>query len=191
VSKPLKLTKQTVELRPSRIRREPVPVQKAPEPPSPQREVLGGIAGVTLFAVALAVLILGFSIATIFHDDPNAAAREAQFNQCYDAEGSNCVLDGDTAYVAGQKIEIAGLAAPKIEGAQCDDERTRGIAAAVRLASILNSGKVSVGPTVREPDGQLRTKIEVDGNDVGTAMVNAGVAREYGNTNGWCSSSAS
>ena len=187
VSKPLKLTKPTVELRPSRIRRQPVPVQKTPEPPSPEREVLGGIAGIALFAVALAVLIVGVSVATIFHADPGAAARAARFGQCYDAEGSNCVLDGDTIYLEGQRIEIAGLKAPKIQGAQCDQERSRGIDSAVRLADLLNSGKVTLGPSVREPDGQLRTKVEVGGNDVGTAMINAGMAREYGNTNGWCS----
>ena len=187
MSRPIKLTKKTVELAPgSRIRRQPVPVQKVPEPISPQQEVLGGIAGMTLFAIALAVLILGVSIATIVHVDPNAAARAAQFGQCYDAEGSNCVLDGDTIYVQGQRIDIAGLTAPKIQGAQCDGERTRGIDAAVRLASILNSGKVSVGPSVREPDGQLRQKVEVGGNDVATAMIGAGVARDYGNSNGWC-----
>ena len=188
MNKPLKLTKKPIELAPgSRIRRQPVPVQKAPEPPTPEREVLGGIAGITLFAVALAVLILGLSIATLFHEDPNAAARAAQFGQCYDAQGSNCVLDGDTIYVEGQKIEIAGLKAPKIQGAQCDEERTRGIDAAVRLASLLNSGKVSVGPSVREPDGQLRQKVEIGGNDVASAMIGAGVARDYGNSNGWCS----
>jgi len=222
VSKQWSPRKQTVQLAPSRIRRQPVPVQKAPEPPSPEREVLGGIAGITLFAVALAVLILGVSIATIIHTDPNAAARAARFSQCYDAEGSNCVLDGNTIYIQGQKIEIAGVAAPKIQGAQCDDERSncvldgntiyiqgqkieiagvaapkiqgaqcddersRGIDSAVRLADLLNSGKVTVGASVREPDGQLRTRVEVGGNDVATAMINAGMARAYGNTDGWC-----
>lgn len=186
MSKPLKLAKQTVELRPSRIRRQPVPVQKAPEPPSPEREVLGGIAGMAFFAVALAVLIVGVSIATIFHTDPGAAARAERFGQCYDAEGSNCVLDGDTIYVQGQKVLIAGVTAPKIQGAQCDDERTRGIDSAVRLADLLNSGQVSVGASVREPDGQMRTKVEVGGNDVGSAMIGAGLARAYGNSDGWC-----
>jgi len=187
VSKPLKLTKPTVELAPgSRIRKQPVPVQKTPEPPSPQREVLSGMAGIALFAVALAVLILGVSIATIFHDDPNAAARAARFSQCYDAEGSNCVLDGETIYVQGQKVLIAGVTAPKIQSARCDDERSRGIDSAVRLADLLNSGKVTVGPLVREPDGQVRNKVEVGGNDLATAMIGAGMARDYGSSGGWC-----
>ena len=189
MNRPLKLTKKKpVELAPgSRIRRQPPPVQKPLEPATPQQEVLGGIAGMVLFAIALAVLIVGLSVATIIHVDPNAAARAAQFGQCYDAEGSNCVLDGDTIYVDGRKVEIAGLVAPKIQGAQCDDERSRGIDAAVRLATLLNSGKVSVGPSARQPDGQLRQKVEVGGNDVALAMINAGVAHDTGNSYGWCS----
>jgi endonuclease YncB( thermonuclease family) len=186
VSKQWNPRKPTVQLAPSRIRREPAPVQKIPEPPSPQQEVLGGMAGVVLFAIALAILIVGVSVATIIHGDPGAAARAARFAQCYDAEGSNCVLDGDTISVEGQRIAIAGATAPRIQGAECDEERSRGIDAAVRLADLLNSGKVTVGATVREPDGQLRRKVEVDGNDVGVAMINAGMAHDYGSSDGWC-----
>ena len=179
--------KATVELAPgSRIRRQPVIVQKAPEPPSEQQEVIGGIAGILLFAIALAVLIVGVSVATIFHEDPAAAARAAQYGQCYNAAGDNCVLDGDTIYVAGQRVDIAGIAAPKIQGAKCDDERTRGIDSAVQLADLLNGGKVTLGPTVREPDGQVRRKVSVGSRDVGVAMINAGAAREYGDSSGWC-----
>ncbi|HEY8433196.1 MAG TPA: hypothetical protein VIK68_01145 [Sphingomicrobium sp.] len=180
--------KATVELAPgSRIRRQPVPVQKAIAPPTPEQEMIGGIAGIVLFAVIIAVLVVGVSVATIFHADPNAAARAAQYGQCYNAEGTNCVLDGDTIYVAGQRIDIAGIAVPKIQGAECPDERTRGIDSAVQLADLLNSGKVTLGANIREPDGAVRRKVAVAGNDVGVAMIAAGAAREYGDTNGWCS----
>jgi micrococcal nuclease len=189
VSKHWTPKKATVELVPgSRIRRQPVPVavQKAIAPPTPQEEVIGGIAGIILFAIALVVLIVGVSVATIFHDDPGAAARAAQFGQCYNAEGTNCVLDGDTIYVAGQRVDIAGIAVPKIQGAGCPDERGRGIDSAVQLADLLNSGNVTLGAVVREPDGQVRRKVEVRGNDIGLAMIAAGAARDYGDANGWC-----
>jgi micrococcal nuclease len=187
VSKPLKLTKPTVELAPgSRIRRQPVPVAKVPEPPTAQQEVVVGMAGIVLFAVALAVLIMGVSIATIFHDDPNAAARAAQFGQCYNSSGGNCVIDGDTIYVGGQKVGIAGIEVPKIADSKCEQERERGIDSAVRLADLLNRGKVVVGAPVREPDGQVRHTVQVGDSDVGIAMIDAGAARQYGDTNGWC-----
>jgi len=188
VSKPLKLSKPTVELAPgSRIRRDPPRPEPKVVPDSPEREIVGGVAGMVLFALAIAVIMIGISIATIFHEDPGAAARAARFSQCYDAEGSNCVLDGDTIYVAGQKVDVAGMTAPKIQGAQCDEERSRGIDAAVRLADLLNSGKVTLGDTVRGPDGQLRRKVEVGGNDVAATMIGAGLARDPANSNGWCS----
>jgi endonuclease YncB( thermonuclease family) len=200
VSKHWKPGGQTALVRPSRIRREPAlapgsrirrappPVQKKVEPPSEEREIIGGIAGVVLLAFSIAALIVGISVATIFRNDPAAAARAMRFGQCYNAPGPNCVLDGDTIEFAGEKLQIAGIEAPKIDGARCSNERERGIEAAVRLAYLLNKGKVATAGQVAGPDGQTRTKVEVDGLDVGVAMVNAGVARDSGEGPGdWCS----
>ena len=86
-----------------------------------------------------------------------------------------------------QKVEIAGVEAPQIQDARCDAERSRGIDAAVRLADLLNSGKVSVGAPFRDPYGRAVRKVQVDGEDVAGTMVEAGVAREYdGKPQGWC-----
>ncbi len=159
----MKPRRQTLALapsqRPSRIRREPVRLRLEPdtdpvkaEAKAREREMWGGVTGVLLFAAALAVLVVGVSAATIFRDDPAAAARAARFGQCYNASGPNCVLDGATIYVARQKVTIAGVEAPQIQDARCDAERNRGIDAAVRLADLLNSGKVSVSA----PFGDMR-----------------------------------
>ena len=182
-----KTAKPTVELRPSRIRRQPVrEEEKKKLVISEEREIWGGVAGILLFAVALAAATLGVSAATLFHENPAAAAKAAEFQQCYSSDGANCVIDGDTIYVAGEKLAIAGIVAPRIQGARCEDERNQGITAAVQLADLLNSGKVTVGPLVREPDGQVRNKVEVGGNDLATAMIGTGMARDYGNSAGWC-----
>lgn len=191
---------QTALVRPSRIRREPArvpgsrirrapppPPEKKVEPPSEEREIIGGIAGVTLLAAAIAAVTVGISAATILRSDPSAAARAARFGQCYNAPGPNCVVDGDTIQFAGQQLQIAGISAPMINGARCDNERQSGIKAAVRLADLLNRGKVATAGEVRDSDGQTRTKVEVDGLDVGVAMVNAGVARSSADGPGsWC-----
>lgn len=186
--------RQTVALqpapRPSRIRRDPAlvkPIEKQVVPPSREQEMVGGAAGIILFAITVVVVVIGISMATIFHEDPAVAARAAQFGQCYNAEGQNCVLDGDTIYFQGQKVEIAGLETPKIQDAKCDDERNRGIDSAIRLAALLNSGKVTIAGNVGEADGQVRAKVEVDGQDVGIAMIKAGAARESGSVPpSWC-----
>jgi endonuclease YncB( thermonuclease family) len=197
VSKPLKLGRPTVALRPSRIRREPVqletkrPLTKAEiekaEARSREIEIWGGVAGVVLFATGIVALTFGISAATIFKNDPAAAAAAARFNQCYNAEGPDCVLDGDTIRVDGKKVEIAGIAAPAIVDAQCPEERSRGIDAAVRLADLLNGGNVTVGAPIRDANGREVRKVQVGGEDVGDSLIDAGLARKYdGTPQEWC-----
>jgi endonuclease YncB( thermonuclease family) len=198
MSKPWKPGGSAMQVRPSRIRREPLrrePVRvlskaemEKAEARAREREIWSGVGGVVLFAAGIALLIVGISIATIFRgDDPAAAARAQRFGQCYNAEGTNCVLDGGTIYVGGERVQIAGIAAPQIQGAACSRERSRGIEAAVRLADLLNSGKVTLGRAFREPDGREVRKVQVDGEDVAATMIDAGVAREPGSEDGsWC-----
>jgi micrococcal nuclease len=192
VSKHWKPGKKTVELapaaRPSRIRRDPPPVERKVEPRTDEEEVWFGVAGVLLIAAVLAALTVGIGVATFSRYDPSAAAANAaQFDQCYNSDGPNCVLDGDTIYVAGEKVQIAGMEAPKIQGAQCDGERSRGISAAVQLADLLNSGRVTVSGTFRDPYGRDVRKVQVNGQDAGKAMIDAGVARRYnGKQKAWC-----
>ena len=177
----------TVELRPSRIRRDPVLLQSAvePKPLSPEREAWATAAGVVLFAFAAAALAVGFGEIT-GHGSDAAPARAERFGQCYNNARSDCVIDGDTLYIGGQRLEIAGMDAPEIRGSRCPAETNRGIQAAVRLAALLNSGAVTIGGVERQADGQLLRRIAVDGRDVGKAMVGAGVARRYGSGLDWC-----
>lgn len=189
MSKHWKPGKKTVELnpapRPSRIRREPV--QLNPNVPAkPQRpinyreiELYGGIAGILLFAALIAAMIIGLAIFTVFRDDPAADARALQFSQCYNAQGPNCVLDGDTIYVDNKRVEVAGIDAPGIADAKCDAEHDRGIAAATELAMILNSGPVTLGEPFRDSlTGRTVRKVEVKGRDVAPRMIADDVAHE-------------
>lgn len=187
MSEPLKPGRQTVALRPSRIRRDPVRLEKQVEARSEELEILGGVAGVVLFAVIIAVLTIGISAATIFKTDPAATAQAARFGQCYNSQGGDCVIDGETIRVEGRKVAIAGIEAPGIGDASCPEERSRGIDSAVRLADLLNSGAVSVGPAFRDPYGRDVAKVQVDGSDVGRRMISADLAREYrGEKPDWC-----
>jgi endonuclease YncB( thermonuclease family) len=200
VSKHWKPGKTTVKLnaavrpaaRPSRIRRDPVALNAnvAAKPQRPlnyrERELFFGIAGILIFGMLMAAGVIALSIFTVFRDDPAADARAAQFNQCYAAAGPNCVLDGDTIYVGGQRVEIAGMEAPKISDAGCDVERDRGIQAATELALLLNSGPVAVGAPFRDSTGRTVSKVEVKGRDVALKMVDQNVAHEANSGLGWC-----
>jgi len=200
VSKHWKPGKTTVQLsaagrpaaRPSRIRREPVALN-ANVPAKPQRplnyrerELFFGIAGILIFGTLIAAGIIALSIFTVFRDDPAADARATQFNQCYAAAGPNCVLDGGTIYLAGERVEIAGIDAPKIAEARCDREHDRGTEAATELALLLNGGRVSIGAPFRDSTGRSVRKVEVNGRDVALRMIGQDLAHEANSGLAWC-----
>ena len=188
--------KRTVALgaaqRPSRIRRQPVSINHN-VPAKPQRpvnirerELYLGIAGILVFATAMGAIIVLIAMYTVFHDDPAADARYAQFNQCYAATGPNCVADGSTIYVNNSRVQIAGIDAPGIGDAKCDGERDRGIEAATVLGLILNSGPVTVGPAFTDQSGRTVHKVEVKGRDVAKTMIDQELAHEAGSGLSWC-----
>ena len=186
MSKPWNPGRKTVELAPSRIRREPVRLDTKVEPRSTEREIWMTVAGVVLIAVTCAALAIGIAYTTLMSDDPGPPPPA--FGHCYNQGGPNCVVDGDTIYFAGEKVEIAGMDAPEIRGAHCEEESTRGIQSAVRLVQLLDSGKVTVGGPMRDLDGQVRRTVEVDGRSVAQRMIDAGVARDLASASvGWCS----
>lgn len=183
--------------RPSRIRRDPVrleierPLTKAELEKAEARarglEIWGGVAGVVLFGFGIAALVVAIGTVTIFYERSGTPVPSNRFDQCYTANGPNCVADGKTIRVWGQKVTIAGIDVPDIQGARCPEERIRGIGAAVRLAALLNGGKVTVGGAFHDDYGREVRKVKVDGDDVGNAMIDAGVAREYdGTKQDWC-----
>ena len=152
-----------------------------------QREVWGGVAGVVAIAVVLCTVTVGIAAATFSKADPAAAARALQFGQCYNSDRTNCVIDGDTIYAGGEKLQIAGIEAPQIQSPRCDAERNRGIEAATRLAALLNSGKVTVSGTFRDDAGRSVRKVKVDGQDVAGTMIDASLARAPGDSStDWC-----
>jgi endonuclease YncB( thermonuclease family) len=147
----------------------------------------GGIAGVLLFSAAIAAAIVGISAVTIIiYASNQPEPRPGHFGHCYNENGPNCVLDGGTAYVAGERVTIAGMEAPRIAGAACPAESDRGIEAAVRLVALLNSGKVAVGGAFRDQTGREVRRVAVNGEEVGAAMIDAGVARKVGSNPDWC-----
>ena len=178
--------------RPSRIRRDPVQINgnvaatAKRRVNSRERDLCLGIAGVLIFATGIAAGIIALSIFTVTHSDPGADARVAEFSQCYNAQGPNCVLDGGTIYVGGERVEIAGMETPAIADAKCDAEHDRGVDAATQLALLLNSGPVSLGAPFRDQNGRTVRKVAVKGRDVALKMISFDLAHEPGSGLTWC-----
>ncbi len=113
----------------------------------------------------------------------------ANFGACHEGGGRNCVVDGDTVWIAGKKVRITGIDAPETHEPRCPREAQLGKAAAERLRALLNSGTVSATPSGRDKDqnGRLLRDVAVDGRDVGEVLVREGLARNYGGAKrSWC-----
>lgn len=111
------------------------------------------------------------------------------FGLCDQGGGTNCVVDGDSFYMAGKAIRIAGIDAPGTHSAHCDAEALLGWAAAERLQSALNSGAVTTSPVQqsRDPNGRLLRTVKIDGRDVARTLIAAGLAKPSGDKpSTWC-----
>jgi micrococcal nuclease len=148
------------------------------------------IIGAVLVGVAFAAIRYGnFDIPSLTRWAPASTPVRADFTYCYAGGGTNCVVDGDTFYLNGEKVRIAGIDAPETHPSRCADEARLGNAATERLHALLNSGAVTMTSIDRNRDvyGRLLRNLAVDGEDVGEAMISAGVAREYGSgRRSWC-----
>lgn len=118
----------------------------------------------------------------------NGGVRVA-FGSCKWGGGKNCVVDGDTFYLNGEKVRIADIDAPETHDYRCASELALGDRATERLQALLNSGAVTMTSIDRDRDvyGRLLRNVSVNGQDVGETLVSAGVARWYaGGRRPWC-----
>ncbi len=194
MSKPWNPRRETVKLGKSRIRRDPVRIDNAVRPAepktavrTPQEEMWTGVAGILLITGAIAVAAVGISAVSIPHFDPAAAVQSQKFGQCYNSAGPNCVLDGGNIIVGGEKIVIAGVDAPQIQGAACPVEGSLGIDATGRLADLLNSGPVTISASFQDAGGREVRTVRVKDRDVADTMIGAGLARRWqAEKHHWC-----
>ncbi|MEK1928755.1 MAG: hypothetical protein AAAC47_03015, partial [Pararhizobium sp.] len=60
---------------------------------------------------------------------PGADTLHATFPFCGDGRRGTCVVDGDTFWLAGEKIRIADIDTPELSPPRCEAERVKGEAA--------------------------------------------------------------
>lgn len=117
------------------------------------------------------------------------AQVRASFHHCKWGGGTNCVVDGDTIYLEGQKIRIAGIDAPETHDYGCSEELALGERAAERLQQLLNGGAITLTSIDRDEDvyGRKLRDVAVNGSNVGDTLINEGLARPYGGgRRSWC-----
>lgn len=118
-----------------------------------------------------------------------ANALSARFGFCHSGGGSNCVVDGDTFWFAGDKYRIADIDTPETHPARCAEEASLGDAATSRLRKWLNAGAFSMESAGRDVD-QYDRKLRIvtrGGTSVGSVLVAEGLARPWeGRRRPWC-----
>lgn len=112
-----------------------------------------------------------------------------QFQICVSLR-DNCVVDGDTLWLAGAKIRVADIDAPEVTSPQCDYEKQLGEKATFRLLELLNEGPFEV-KTLADRDTDkygraLRVLMRGD-QSLGQQLVDEGLARSWtGRREPWC-----
>jgi endonuclease YncB( thermonuclease family) len=123
----------------------------------------------------------------------------ADFVNGYATDGHGCrvvgIVDGDTiglhcpgkiGIVSGR---ILGFDTPEIFSPRCLSETVRGVVAKwdLRLA-LWHADTIGVGRRGHDRYGRELVLVSVDGQDIATRMIGAGVARPYGGgrRQGWC-----
>lgn len=119
-------------------------------------------------------------------DDPATVRR---YGFCHTGGGRNCVVDGDTFWMDGEKIRIADIDTPETHPSRCPREAALGARATKRLHALLNAGPVTLEPTARDTDryGRKLRIVTRDGESLGAVLVSEGLAREWGGPRrSWC-----
>ena len=119
----------------------------------------------------------------------DGTGQHASFSFCHVGAGYNCVVDGDTIWLQGEKIRIADIDAPETHDYRCASEKELGDRATRRLHELLQSGPITLRGINRDEDsyGRKLRIVLVNGTSVGDSLVNEGLVRWYGNgRRPWC-----
>lgn len=118
------------------------------------------------------------------------AYSASRFTFCHSGGGVNCVVDGDTFWMGGEKVRIADIDTPETHSPRCEAERALGARATRRLQALLNAGAFSTRRIDRDRDryGRLLRIVTRDGRSIGSMLVAEGLARPWtGSRQPWCS----
>lgn len=152
----------------------------------------GGVFTVT-FTVVFAFLGLWESSGSpdTGGNTPSIATLAAipQFSLCDGGPRVTCVVDGDTFWLNGEKIRIADIDTPEMDG-RCAFESQQARAARDRLLVLLNQGPFeleTIGSRDRDQYDRLLRVVVRSGRSIGDQLVSEGLARTWsGRREPWC-----
>ena len=93
----------------------------------------------------------------------------------------HCVVDGDTVWIRGEKIRIAEIDAPEMNG-RCAIERVKARQAQARLIALLNARPIRFERTGKDRYGRTLATF----GSVSEALIAEGLAHRWPSRKGWC-----
>lgn len=168
-----------------------------------QPSLMHGLAVAAIFACAAASLAMEFRpslfLSPVDETQPQLVARAPlpTFREtlplparhlpvCRGFKRIDCVVDGDTFWVAGEKIRIADIDAPEVQG-DCARERDLADRATQRLSEVLSSGPLSIRRQGEDRYGRTLATVRAGETEVGRALVHEGLAQRWiGRKAQWC-----
>lgn len=120
-------------------------------------------------------------------ENVSLGAKPGTFAFCGRSGLNNCVADGNTFWMKGVKMKLAGIDVPQTDQARCMEERARGFTAKVRLRDMLNSGGFQIASASGAGQGGEIKTISRSGVSFADQLVREGLARPAGSANrSWC-----
>jgi len=93
----------------------------------------------------------------------------------------HCVVDGDTLWFQGEKIRIAEIDTPEMNG-QCPAERALARRAQARLVQLLAARPVRFERVGKDRYGRTLARF----GSVSEALIREGLAHRWPSKQGWC-----
>ncbi len=93
----------------------------------------------------------------------------------------HCVVDGDTLWFEGEKIRIAEIDTPELNG-RCPAERALARRAQARLVELLNARPVTFERVGRDRYGRTLARF----GPVSETLIREGLAHRWPSRKGWC-----
>jgi len=140
--------------------------------------------------VALAALLVIPIVVTEATEAAQQTSAQSAFRKCTNRARVNCVVDGDTLWLRGEKIRVADIDTPEISQPKCASELALGNRATQRLIDLVNDGPFELRAWPERDEDSYGRKLRVlvrDGRSLGDILVSEGLARTWsGRREPWC-----
>ncbi len=132
------------------------------------------------------------SISETFSAAPSATKPlvTRYFPICGGGTRSNCIVDGDTLYIDGEKIRVTGFNTPELFSPQCKQEAALARRAQRRFQQLVNGGPFEIRRNAlrdRDVYGRKLRSLYRDGKPIGDQLIAEGLAHRWrGFKESWC-----